>query len=65
MNWEAATFGLTALVLVLQIWNAYTVASLKYWTAKNFVAKEDMSQYISPLKESIQMVYSEGRLRDG
>lgn len=63
MNWEMVSVCLTALVLVLQLWNAYTVTGLKYWVTKNFVAKEEIPNYIGPINNRLQRVESDLRLR--
>lgn len=40
------------------------IDKLKLWATDKFVDKDDMSTYLSPIKESIQMVGSQHRLRD-
>lgn len=41
-----------------------SVLGLKLWATEKFVAKDDMSTYLSPIKETIQMVGSARRLND-
>lgn len=41
-----------------------SILGLKLWTRENFVAKDDMSTYLSPLKESITIIGGEHRLRN-
>jgi len=41
MNWEAATFALTAIVLVLQGIAVYTTSQIKVWSLEKFVSKKD------------------------
>lgn len=41
-----------------------SVLGLKLWTHENFVSKEDMTTYLAPLKDSIQMIGSQRRLND-
>jgi len=40
-----------------------SVLGIKLWATDKFVAKEDMSNYLSPIKDSIQMVGSARRLQ--
>lgn len=47
--------------LTLSIRNS--ILGLKLWVRENFVSKDDMGTYLSPIKESITMVSSENRLR--
>lgn len=63
MSYEQATFFIGLAVLAIQGFNAYVTLGLKLWTTKNFVAKDDMTNYLSPLKESIQMMHSTDRVR--
>ncbi len=41
MNWEAATFALSVIVVVLQFTNIYISTRIKLWTVQNFVSKTD------------------------
>ena len=41
-----------------------SVSDLKLWATDKFVSKDDMTAYLSPLKDSIQMVGSARRLND-
>lgn len=61
MTWEQATFFVGLAVLIVQGWNAYVTMGIKLWVTKNFVAKEDMSNYLAPMKESIQLMHSDHR----
>jgi hypothetical protein len=49
------------LILTLVIRNA--IMGLKLWANEKFVAKDDMTTYLSPIKDSIQMVGSARRLQ--
>lgn len=40
-----------------------SVLGMKLWATDKFVAKEDMTHYLSPIKESIQMVGSIRRMK--
>lgn len=62
MNYEQATFFIGLAVLCIQGFNAYVTLGLKFWVTKNFVSKDDMTTYLSPLKDAVQMLYSQGRL---
>jgi hypothetical protein len=46
----------------ITLYTSKQILGLKLWVQTNFVAKDDMSTYISPLKDSVQMLYSQGRL---
>lgn len=53
--------GTTAnLFIAMSIRNS--VLGVKLWATDKFVSKDDMSAYLSPIKESIQMVGSIRRL---
>lgn len=39
------------------------ILGVKLWATDKFVAKDDMTTYLSPLKDSIQMVGSARRLQ--
>lgn len=62
MSYEQATFFIGLAVLAIQGFNAYITLGLRLWTTKNFVSKDDMSTYLSPLKDAVQILYSQGRL---
>lgn len=47
MSWEAATFGMTALVLVMQGISLYTQAKIKLWALEKFVTKDDFHAVVS------------------
>jgi len=71
MNPEEA---LTILTLVggigtgINVWitlrTSNEILKLKLWANDKFVSKDDMSTYLSPLKQSIQMIGSQRRLKD-
>lgn len=41
MTWEAATFGISIIVLAMQGAQLYTSAKLKLWALEKFVTKSD------------------------
>lgn len=48
MNWEAATFGLSVVVVVLQFTSLYTLTRIKLWSLEKFLTKEDADKtYVS------------------
>lgn len=40
-----------------------SVLGLKLWTRENFISKDDIGAFISPIREEIQKQGSENRLR--
>jgi hypothetical protein len=51
----------TIVNLALTFWIRSAVLGVKLWVTENFVSKDDMSHYLSPLKQSITMVASKQR----
>lgn len=41
MNWESASFALTAIVLIMQGISLYTQSQIKNWTLEKFLLKSD------------------------
>lgn len=64
MTWEQATFAIGVIVLAVQGFQAYITMGVKLWTRENFVAKEDMSTYLAPLKDAITIRRSADRLEN-
>lgn len=63
MNWEQASFIVGIIVLAVQGFQAYVTMGLKLWVTQKFVAKDDMSTYLAPLKDSVQLMHSDHRNR--
>lgn len=65
LTWITIVGGIgTAVNVILTLIIKSAVSGLKLWAIEKFVSKDDMSTYLSPIKDSIQMVGSGRRLDD-
>jgi hypothetical protein len=68
-EWAAIYITLIGLAgTALNVWIALTIRAsvlkMQLWATDKFVSKDDMPNYLSPIKASIQMISSAKRMHD-
>lgn len=52
MNWEVATFVVSAVILVMQGTSLYTIARLKYWVLDHFIRKDEVHLWMKGKRDA-------------